>query len=253
MTYKFIKYLIPFLIVSTLLSWRYIHQVSDNLQYSQYELLGKISAAKSTDFVKINPKYIAGDRTIYLRKEVYTAFKTMYDSAKSCGIELKLISGFRSFEHQKRIWEGKWDGKIAATGLNFSDPKLTDVKKAQIILQYSSMPGISRHHWGTDIDILDLNPKFFETPKGKKAYNWLKTNAKNYGFCQPYTAFDSIRNTGFWEEKWHWSYFPISDLMLKEYQRIIKYSDISGFKGSWTADSLKVIENYVFSISEDCK
>ncbi len=253
MNKKLIISSITILIVATLFSWRTATQNVDNLTFSKSELLGKIKPANNAAFTKVDSEYILGDRTIYLRKEVFRAFTKMYDSAKTCGIELKLISGFRSFEHQQRIWEGKWNGKIAATGLNFSDPNLTDLKKAQIILNYSSMPGISRHHWGTDIDIIDLNPKYFETTKGKKAYSWLKTNAKNFGFCQPYTAFDSIRSSGFWEEKWHWSYFPISDLMLKDYQRLIKYSDISGFKGCWTADSLKVIENYVFNISADCK
>jgi zinc D-Ala-D-Ala carboxypeptidase len=55
-------------------------------------------------------------------------------------------------------------------------------------MQYSSMPGTSRHHWGTDVDLYALDDIYFTYGDGKIVYDWLLANAANYGFCQPYTA-----------------------------------------------------------------
>ncbi len=50
------------------------------------------------------------------------------------------------------------------------------------------MPGTSRHHWGTEIDLNALNNKWFENGKGLKVYQLAYKNAAQYGFHQPYTA-----------------------------------------------------------------
>jgi len=70
--------------------------------------------------------------------------------------------------------------------------------------------GTSRHHWGTDIDLNSFNNKYFESGKGKKIYDWLTSNASSFGFCQPYTPKGDHRPHGYNEEKWHWSYQPVS-------------------------------------------
>ena len=56
-----------------------------------------------------------------------------------------------------------------------------------LILEYSSAPGTSRHHWGTDMDINALQNDYFSN-KGNGAflYEWLQKNAAKFGFCQPY-------------------------------------------------------------------
>lgn len=222
-------------------------------KYNKNQLLGKINPSKDSLFVKVDKEFIGYEKSIYLLRPVYDAYTKMYKAASQEGIKLNLISGFRSFWHQKNIWEGKWNGRILVDGKKISTLNISDLEKAKRILKYSSMPGISRHHWGTDIDIISLNNKDFEKGKNKIAYNWLLINAKKYGFCQAYTPFDSLRTKGFQEEKWHWSFIPISEKLIIQYKNNINYSDISGFKGSQTAEPLKVIDNYVLSINQDCK
>lgn len=216
-------------------------------------LLGKYSPANISYFAKVDKKYINVDKSIYLLKPVYKAYQQMYDSALKEGIKLNIISGYRSWWHQKAIWENKWNGNTLVEGRNLSKENLNDTVKALEILNYSSMPGISRHHWGTDLDLLEIEDSLFTQGNAKDGYKWLVNNANKFGFCQTYTVIDSIRPTGFKEEKWHWSFFPISEKLLIRYQDYIKYSDISGFDGSNTAIPLRVIENYVFSINQDCK
>jgi LAS superfamily LD-carboxypeptidase LdcB len=228
-------------------------EIEKHIPVSKNYLLGKISPQNDTLFVKVDRKYIGYEKVIYLRQPVYEAYKKMYNAALGAGVRLNLISGLRTFYHQKRIWENKWTGRTKVSGKNLAVAFPDPVERASVILKYSSMPGTSRHHWGTDIDIYSLNDDDFQTSKGKEVYNWLITNARSFGFCQVYTPKDSLRPFGYEEEKWHWSYFPISENLLKDYQNKIKYSDISGFKGDVTAEPLKVIENYVVSINRECK
>jgi LAS superfamily LD-carboxypeptidase LdcB len=164
-------------------------------------------------------------------------------------VELTIISATRNFEAQKRIWENKWEGRTQVEGKNLTTVK--DAKqRARLILLYSSMPSTSRHHWGTDMDLNSLENSFFESGQGLKIYKWLTAHGAEYGFCQPYTSKTGGR-MGYEEEKWHWSYLPLSGLFLDEYKMQVTYKDIKGFAGSEVAQSIDVIKNYVMGVA--CK
>lgn len=220
---------------------------ADSFEVSKEYLLGKVKPQNDTNFVKISTKYTTKSN-IYMEKDSYAAYKKMYEAAKQDGIELRIISAFRSFNYQKWIWERKWTGKRGNYKTKFPDEK----QRAFEILKYSSMPGISRHHWGTDIDIYKLNNSAFESGYGKKLYDWMQDNAAKFGYYQAYTKKDSLRPKGFNEEKWHWSYKPVAKVYLSNYKIKISASDISGFYGDKFADS-SIIENYVFGINTELK
>ncbi len=214
-------------------------------------LIGKIES--SNESLALIPLKYASREGIYMNKEAFEAFLEMYNAAKEAGIKLQILSGFRSFNHQKAIWENKWHGRQTLTG----NIKATDIedklKRAKEILKYSAMPGTSRHHWGTDIDLNSLNNNYFESGEGKKVYDWLNKNAGIYGFCRPYNAKGNDRLTGYEEEKWHWSYMPVAKKYLSDYIETIIYEDIEGFAGDETAITIGVIEKYVSAINPDCK
>ena len=205
-------------------------------------LLGKFDPAVHPDFVKVGKPYT--DRPgMMLRKESFEAFKKMWEAAQKENISLKIISSTRNFGQQKNIWEGKWERFAKSAPL----PK----DRALKILEFSSMPGSSRHHWGSDIDLNDLNNAAFETGgKYRKVYEWLNEHAHEYGFCQPYTA---GRTQGYHEEKWHWSYSPLSKPFLEEYRKTITEKDITGFKGAELAAEIGIVQYYVAGINENCK
>lgn len=211
-------------------------------------LLGKFDPATHPQFARLKDEHTSGSaRGGYLRKEAYEAFIRMSAAAKADGVELTIISATRNFDAQKRIWENKWTGKVLVEGKDLT--KVTDLKeRARLILLYSSMPSTSRHHWGTDMDLNSLENNFFESSEGLKIYSWLTTHAGEYGFCQPYTSKTDGR-TGYEEEKWHWSYLPISGMLLEEYKRHVRYSDVKGFRGSETAKTLNVIDLYVDGVA----
>jgi len=168
-----------------------------------------------------------------LREEAYIAFKKMQTEALKSDIKIGAVSSYRGFAHQKRIWERKFTSN-EALGLSPTE----NIKK---IIEYSTIPGTSRHHWGTDIDIYQTNVK---QPNGKllennfhnngaycKLKEWMDTNAKNYGFYLVYT--DLPNRKGFKYEPWHYSYKPLSSLYLKAYRQIaikqiLKSNDLIG-------------------------
>jgi len=203
-------------------------------------ILGKFNYKTHKDFVKAAP--IHASNTRYIQKEAYQAFIKMFDAAKLDGIRLKIISGTRNFSEQKGIWERKWE----------KYKNLEPLTRAKKILEYSSMPTTSRHHWGTDIDLNNLNNSYFEKGEGKKEYDWLVKHANFYGFHQVYTSKEHGR-TGYNLEKWHWSYLPLASQYLNVYNLSINYNDINGFKGSELAEKANMINDYVNGISTEAK
>jgi LAS superfamily LD-carboxypeptidase LdcB len=215
-------------------------------------LTGHFNPADHPDFVRIDS--IHADRGgLYLHRLTYQAFTDMYEAALEDGIQLQIRSATRNFNTQKSIWERKWTGETTIeNGKNASVayPKAAD--RAKMILKYSSMPGTSRHHWGTDIDLNSFENSWFESGPGLNIYNWLSQHAADFGFCQPYTQKGESRPNGYEEERWHWSYMPLSQTLTRLATDSLRNEMISGFLGSEVAAQLKVVERYVLGINADC-
>lgn len=217
-------------------------------------LLGQFDPAKDTNFARIADQHSAGSgRGAYLHKEAYKAFVDMYDAAKADGITLTIRSATRNFYRQKQIWESKWNGKRLQNGENLVQTTPDPIERAKKILHTSSMPGTSRHHWGTDIDLNAFENSYFKAGKGKAEYDWLVANAGQHGFGQPYTEKGEARPNGYEEERWHWSYLPLAKSYLKSYESQVTVDMIKGFAGAESAKPINVIENYVSGIHPACK
>ena len=207
-----------------------------SLHISKEILLGKFNPAQDTNFILI-PEHMASNKSMYCHRETFQAYLAMRDSALRDGINLIIVSATRNFDRQKQIWERKW-----------TNTQGNDSTKIRQIMRYSSMPGTSRHHWGTDLDFISVEPEDWTHSEGLRIYNWLCLNAHKFGFFQPYTADPS--RTGYAEERWHWSYAPLSKPYLEAYRQKITAEDITGFSGSYLVDSLGIIQSHVFGISE---
>jgi zinc D-Ala-D-Ala carboxypeptidase len=214
-------------------------------------LLGHINPPTDANFSRVEKPY-ATREGLYLLDEVYGAFVRMHKAAKKDGVSLEIVSATRSFDAQKKIWERKWTGARLVDGRNLAQTVADPIARARIILRYSSMPGTSRHHWGTDVDINSVENAYFASGTGRKVFEWLAAHAHDFGFCQTYTPKGEDRPYGFEEEPWHWSYCPVAKHYLKQYVRKVTYDDIRGFKGSDTAAQIDVIANYVRAINPKC-
>lgn len=215
-------------------------------------LLGRTDPVRDTAFVQVDVQY-ASREGMFMHREAYRAFTQMHQAAMTDGVNLVIVSAMRTFDHQKRIWENKWNGRQVLDG-GILAPSIGDpVERAREILRFSAMPGTSRHHWGTDIDLNALQNSYFASGTGKRVYDWLQENAASFGFCQPYTAVGPGRPAGYEEEKWHWSYLPVASAYLRAFEAGVTYADIAGFDGWETARQLGVIENYVLGIAPECR
>lgn len=216
-------------------------------------LMGHFDPATHPDFVVIDTMY--SDRPgLYLHQETYAAFKRMYEAALKDDVRLQIRSATRNFIAQKNIWERKWTGEtLIENGQNASVAYPDPVVRASMILKFSSMPGSSRHHWGTDIDLNAFDNSWFASGNGLKIFEWLSQHGSTYGFCQPYSAKGEARPFGYEEERWHWSYMPLSQPLTQIARDSLKDSLITGFMGSEVAPQLKIVDRYVLGISTECE
>ncbi len=216
-------------------------------------LTGKFDPAAHPDFLKVAAKYTDGDPYL-LHRDTYAAFERMHAAALRDGVKLIIVSATRNFARQKQIWEAKWRGERLLEGTEKADEVYPDpAERALAILRYSSMPGTSRHHWGTDVDLNALNNGYFDAGEGKRIHDWLTAHGPEYGFCQPYTAKGAERPTGYNEERWHWSYLPLATQLTDYAAAELRDAAISGFAGAEAAPRIMVVDNYVLGINPACK
>lgn len=193
-----------------------------DLDYSTAELMGK---AKIELF----------GEGINLREEAYESFLAMKKAAYSDGFDIKIASSYRDFYRQESIWERKY--------LSYTDEEgMTPLDAIDKIIEYSTIPGTSRHHWGTDIDVIDGYPeasgnvlvteKFEAGGPYEGLKLWMDENSVKFGFYLVYT--NNPRRRGFKYEPWHYSYAPISIPMLTAYRKlnILKLLQKEEFLGS---------------------
>lgn len=155
-----------------------------------------------------------------LLEEVYHAFVRMQHKAALEGITIEIVSAYRSYNRQQAIWNRKFTANKNAG--------YTPIENIQKIIEYSTLPGTSRHHWGTDLDIIDgsvpkegdvlLTEKFYDNGPYAQLREWLESNAADFGFIAPYTK-DSNRK-GFYYEPWHYSYAPLAKKYLNDYLKL---------------------------------
>jgi len=155
-----------------------------------------------------------------LRKEAHDAFLNMKSEALNEDVDIQVVSSYRNFNHQKRIWNRKFK--------SFTKQGLTTLGAIQKIIEYSTIPGTSRHHWGTDLDIFDgipvqpenvlLTRHFEGNGPFRKLKDWMDKNANSFGYYLVYT--NNEKRKGFKYEPWHYSYKPLSEIYLKEFKEL---------------------------------
>lgn len=216
---------------------------SQETKYSMEELMGKADIE------------LYGE-DINLRKEAHDAFVEMRKAALSDGINIQIVSSYRSYDRQEGIFEGKY--------LKYTDEGMEPLDAIEKIVEYSTIPGTSRHHWGTDADLIDGNPKVdgdvlvaskFETGGPYEKFKlWMDENSEKYDYYLVYT--NNPKRRGFKYEPWHYSYAPLSKPMLKTFRQknIVKQLKAEDFLGSdhLTTEFIKTyIEDNILDINPE--
>lgn len=164
----------------------------------------------------IDDSHIVGD-TIKLEQNTLIAFNKMREAALEDGIDIKIVSGFRDFERQLLIWNNKYKKYT-------KEYKLSPTKAIEEIIRFSTIPGTSRHHWGTEIDIIDASDEKYKDEEDvlltekyengifTKLKRWMDLNSERFGFYLTYV--NDKNRKGFEYEPWHYSYKPVSVELL---------------------------------------
>lgn len=183
--------------------------------------LSAILTGKSREHLVLLPNSLSDKH--FLQAETVKAFLVLQQAAHNAGFNLQPASTYRDFARQLGIWNAKFQGERKVhddTGCAIDLSCFDDWQKCQAILRWSAIPGASRHHWGTEIDIFDpdllpagqalqLEPWEYQTGGYfQKLTNWLLANAENYGFFFPFMERED-KKIGV--EPWHISYFPLAE------------------------------------------
>ena len=150
----------------------------------------------------------------------------MRNAARMGGIELVVVSSFRHFNHQTAIWTAKFNGQrplLDRSGAEINRAKLYESALIDAILIWSALPGASRHHWGSEIDVIDaaalpagVRPQLVtgEFAAGgcfERLNGWLDSNMRRFGFFRPYAT----DRGGVQPEPWHLSYAEVATPALE--------------------------------------
>ena len=165
-----------------------------------------------------------------VHRDVVEPFLQLQHAARHAGFDLRILSGFRSFEQQLSIWNRKASGEQAVLDSNaipLDIGKLGENELAFAILRWSALPGASRHHWGTDLDVYDAlaKPDGYEIELIPEEVNsggifgplheWLDERIRaddTFGFLRPY----DMDRGGVAPERWHISYAPVAVGYLRQ-------------------------------------
>jgi hypothetical protein len=139
------------------------------------------------------PAEWAGDaereRPYQLRVDARDALLRLLEAARADGIEIRVISAYRSGSTQRSIF-------------------LRNITRSGAAQRYSAPPGHSEHQLGTCVDLTDaarqhdFSRTFDEQPEGQ----WLEQNATRFGFVRSYRP-GNVDQTGYISEPWHWRYW----------------------------------------------
>lgn len=198
-----------------------------------------------------------------LEQHTAAAFSNMQLAAANSGIDLQLCSAYRPFDRQVHIWNAKASGTRplldkASQPIDYAS--LSEQQLIDTILIWSALPGASRHHWGTDIDVFDakqINKQSLQLVSAEyqgsgpcaAMHQWLQQHASQYGFYFPYQT----QQSGVSPEPWHLSYYAIADNYLAQFNSTELAKVLSGAEIALQSPLLErlaeLVDHYVFYVA----
>lgn len=160
-----------------------------------------------------------------LHPEAAAALRAMRAAAAADGLDLVPVSSYRDFARQLAIWNAKFRGErplYDRAGRSLDPARLAPHELVEAILWWSALPGASRHHWGSDLDLIDraalppgyrpqlLPQEFAADGIFRRLDAWLEENMARFGFFRPYAT----ERGGVRPEPWHVSFAPVAEPAL---------------------------------------
>jgi len=206
-----------------------------------------------------------------VNKQMVADLNSLKQAAAEAGFELRVASAFRTFKAQLTLWNAKANGQrhvLDEAGNPIDLRPLSPEQKLAKLLRWSALPGASRHHWGTDLDVYDaaalpilqhnsalpsrytvkLTLRESQTIFGR-FHGWLTENMGRCGFFRPYA--EDLGGVGM--EPWHLSYAPVAEpyfdsFQLEPLERALRASEIE-LKEEILEALPEIFEKYIRNIS----
>lgn len=159
---------------------------------------------------------LLGEGPLRCHRHALVPWQRLVRAAARDGLALAAVSAYRGFDAQLAIWNAKWRGErpvLDRAGRAVDMRRLSAAGRMEAILVWSALPGASRHHWGTEFDVVDraalppgyqvrLVPAEY-SPGGPFEHlgGWLDRQLHRHGFHRPYRR----DRGGVAPEPWHLS------------------------------------------------
>lgn len=163
------------------------------------------------------------EEPLYLHPEAISALVELRLVALAEQIDLRVVSGFRSFDRQRSIWNRKCAGELplySREGEVIKAAELAPQQLLETVSFWSALPGASRHHWGSDVDLIDFRPvsrgyrpellpsEYSQGGAMERLGGWLDELCASavLPFARPY----DLDRGGVAPEPWHLSFQPLA-------------------------------------------
>jgi len=165
------------------------HQLQQHRDLGIPEDYGRAGAwplfGDATELVDVGPNLVG--RMQRLTPAAADCWQDMVQAAAGDGVQLLIVSGFRSFDYQVELIRNK-----LASGQQIGE-----------ILTVNAAPGFSEHHSGMAVDVATPGSRpLTEDFEQSEAFDWLTRYAEKHGFSMSYPRDNRF---GFVYEPWHWA------------------------------------------------
>ena len=145
------------------------------------------------------PRDITLFQGVRVSRRIIADLKALLAAAEKDGLKLKVISGYRSYEYQKNLFE-RYVAKEQK-----KDSKLTRTQAIAKANTYSAQAGHSEHQLGTAVDILSAENNYqFTQDSQYKFVSWLENNAQKFHFKISFPK----GHPEYTYEPWHVRWYP---------------------------------------------
>ena len=154
-----------------------------NILVNKYYYLAKNYVPKNLEEIDSNYA-LEGMKLVNYAKD---AFESMAKDAKKDGYEIIVMSSYRSYDYQSKLY----DRYVSEDGKEKADT-------------YSGRPGHSEHQTGLAVDIYNGEKEYTKFEETKE-FDWMKEHAHEYGFILRFPK-NKEKETGYQYESWHYRY-----------------------------------------------
>lgn len=149
---------------------------------------------------------------IQVDERIYPALQEMFDAARTEGLSLIVVAGYRTSDEQQQLLTQKieeYQNEGYSTGM-----------ANELAKKWVAVPGTSEHQLGIAVDINADTTR----SSNDAVYDWLANHSYKFGFIKRYPE-NKTKITGVINEPWHYRYVGqeaaseiyAKDLCLEEY------------------------------------